>query len=45
MSVLQKFLVRAMHHKDPLHCLHAFQTLMHSTYGNGGRAEAETMYS
>lgn len=44
MSVLQKFLVRAMHRQDPLLCLDMFQALMHSTYGNGG-GRADSLYS
>lgn len=39
MSVFQKFLVRAMHDKDPVLCLDTFQSLMHCTYGSGNNAE------
>lgn len=43
MSVFQKFLVRAMHDKDPVLCLDTFESLMHCTYG--GDSQADTLYS
>lgn len=43
MSVLQKFLVRALHTKDPLACLDSFEGLLHCTYGDN--AQRDSMYA
>lgn len=43
MSVLQKFLVRTLHRKDPLACVDMFESLIACTYGLRG-SHAHSMY-